>query len=116
MGTRTDVAGLAVRCRPTRHVIPTVGLLLESAEGTLGWSSDTAFEREHVDWLAEADIIVHEAGDGPWHTPVDELASLPPRIRERLRLIHLPDAFDRTRAELPCLAEGEVVEVTSNRV
>lgn len=106
-----SVAGLSIRCRFTRHPIPTIGLLVSDGRTTLGWSGDTAFEQAHVDWLSEADVIVHESNAGPAHTPIELLNALPESLRRKMRLIHLADDFDRTRTELAILREGEVIEL-----
>ncbi|MHC5004685.1 MAG: MBL fold metallo-hydrolase [Planctomycetota bacterium] len=104
------VAGLDVWCRATRHPIPTIGLRLADGDGALGWSGDTPFEPAHVEWLAAADLIVHECNRGPAHTTIDDLEALPEDVRSRLRLIHLPDDFDATRTDIPALREGQVLQ------
>jgi hypothetical protein len=105
------IAGMEVRCRRSCHSIPTAGLLLRSSSGTLGWSSDTAFEPAHIDWLGEADCIVHECGGRHMHTRWEELDALPGEVKSRIRLIHRPDTdVDRGGAMRP-LEEGEVVVI-----
>lgn len=106
-----DVAGLTVRARWTTHPIPTMGLLISENGKTLGWASDTAFERAHIDWLSGADVIVHEANTGPAHTPIEELNALPDAVRRKMRLIHLPDDFDPSRTDMAILREGDVIEL-----
>jgi ribonuclease BN (tRNA processing enzyme) len=107
----TAIAGLTVRARWTTHPIPTMGLLISENGKTLGWASDTAFERAHIDWLAGADVIVHEANTGPAHTPIEDLNALPGDLRKKMRLIHLPDDFDPSRTDVTILREGDVLEV-----
>lgn len=104
-----DVAGLRVRCRYTTHHIPTIGLLVTSGGKTLGWSSDTRPDLAHVEWLREADMIVHESSPPPAHTPVEWLNALPWEVRERMRLLHLPDGFDAAESRMPLLREGDVL-------
>lgn len=106
------IAGLHVRCRLTTHPVPTVGLLITHGARTLGWSGDTSFERDHIDWLHDADVIVHEANDGPAHTMIEALNELPDDLRARMRLIHLPDDFDRSRTDIRPLDEGEVLDLS----
>jgi ribonuclease BN (tRNA processing enzyme) len=108
-GVEAKVAGLRVRCRITQHPVPTTGFLISDGSWTLGWSADTPFEAAHVDWLGQADVIVHESGGGPVHTPIAALDALPAGIRARLRLIHLPDRFDPATTDLRPLAAGEVL-------
>lgn len=107
--TECAIAGLTVRCRFTGHPVPTIGLLV-SDDWTLGWSGDTPFEPAHVQWLAQATVIVHESNLGPAHTPIQELNALPDRIRQRIRLIHLPDDFDTAATDMRPLKEGEVLD------
>ncbi len=104
------IAGLTVRCRFTQHPVPTTGLLISDGEWTLGWSSDTPFEQAHIDWLNQADLIVHESSLGPIHTPIESLNSLPHELRAKLRLIHLPDDFDCSGTDIEILVEGDVLE------
>lgn len=109
--TEHKVAGLTVRARPTRHPIPTIGFLISDGRRTLGWSSDTPFEQAHIDFLSRADLIVHESNVGPPHTPIEDLNALPAELRAKMRLIHLPDDFDRSRTDIGMLEPGQVLEV-----
>lgn len=104
------IAGLSVRCRFTRHPVPTTGLLVSDGTWTLGWSGDTSFEPAHIDWLNQADLIVHESNRGPVHTPIEALNVLPDEVRSKMRLIHLPDDFDHSSTDIGVLAEGDVLE------
>lgn len=107
-----QVAGLTVRCRFTQHPVPTVGLLLSDGRSTFGWSADTPFEQEHVDWLAKsADLFVHECNNGAAHTPIEKLNALDEKVRRRMRLIHLPDDFDPTCTRIGILREGELLNL-----
>lgn len=109
--SEADIAGLTVRCRFTGHPVPTVGLLISDGKSTLGWSGDTPFEQAHIDWLSQADLIVHEAGRGPAHTPIDSLNSLPDELRTKMRLIHLPDEFDLSSTDIRPIRQGEVLTI-----
>src|SRR3954447_23015128 len=87
----------AIECHPTIHPIPTTAFRIAVAGRTLAFSADTAFDPGLVDWLAAADLIVHEATNdaaSEAHTPYPRLAMLPAALRARMRLIHYPDAFD----------------------
>ena len=105
------VADLTVRCRFTMHPIPTVGLLVSQDGATLAWSGDTPFEQAHVDWLSEADLIVHESNVSSAHTPIERLNALPPDIRAKMRLIHLLDDFPPQCTDMAPLREGEVLDI-----
>lgn len=109
-GMMHEVAGLHVRCRVTKHPVPTIGLVVVDDQGTLGWSGDTPFEQAHIDWLGGADVIVHESNLGPAHTPIESLNALPASLRARMRLIHLQDDFDPRSTDIGILREGAVVE------
>jgi len=105
------IAGLIVRCRFTKHPIPTVGLLLNDGASILGWSGDTPFEPAHLQWLDQARLIVHESNLGDAHTPIESLNALPEAMRAKIRLIHLPDHFDAGTTDMQPLREGEVLEL-----
>ena len=111
MHKANHVAGLEVRVRMTGHPIPTVGLLISDGQSTLGWSGDTPFERAHIDWLNQADLIVHESNLGAAHTPIEDLNGLPDEIRRKIRLIHLPDGFNPACTDMKPLVQGQVLEL-----
>jgi len=106
-----EVAGLRVECRFTGHPVPTIGLLIGDGARILGWSGDTPFEQAHIDWLARADVIVHESNRGPAHTPIERLNALDPCLRRRIRLIHLPDDFDESVTDMAVLRLGDVLRL-----
>jgi ribonuclease BN (tRNA processing enzyme) len=99
-----EVGPFTVECRRTRHHVPTYALRIRGGGRTLGLSADTTFDRGLVDWLAEADLVIHETGPGI-HASYAELSALPAPLRARMRLIHYPDAFEPDGAIEP-LAEG----------
>jgi ribonuclease BN (tRNA processing enzyme) len=105
------VAGMRVQCRFTQHPIPTTGLLLRDVNSSLGWSSDTPFDPDHIAWLNQADVIVHESNRGNSHTPIERLNALPDAVRGKMRLIHLVDDFDCKCTNIRILKQGEVVEL-----
>jgi ribonuclease BN (tRNA processing enzyme) len=104
-----DVAGLQVRHRMGRHTVPSCGFLVSDGTRTLGWSGDTTWEPGHVEWLSEADFIVHETSPPPAHTPVDYLNALPGPLRAKMALIHMPDDFDPASTGIRLLTDGELV-------
>jgi len=104
------IAGLTVECRHTIHPIPTIGLRVRDADWTLGWSGDTVFDLEHIAWLEDADIIVHEANVGPAHTHIELLNGLPESVRKKMRVTHIIDDYDPTASDIPPLQQGEVLE------
>ncbi|MGI9014737.1 MAG: MBL fold metallo-hydrolase [Phycisphaerales bacterium] len=108
-GTVARIAGVNVSCRFTRHPIPTIGLKIAAGSRVLGWSGDTAFEQEHIDWLSDADVIVHESNLGAAHTSLDALEALPEALRKRLRLIHTPDDLKPEATTLHVLTDRELL-------
>ena len=107
----TKVGGLQVRVRWTRHSVPTVGLLISDGHTTLGWSGDTEFELEHAQWLAEADLIIHECGQSAMHATWEQLSTLPEDLQRRMRLLHVPDGVNLPEGHMKRLNDGEVLEI-----
>jgi hypothetical protein len=101
-----ELGPFRIECRPTIHHVPTTALRIAAGGRTLGYSADTAFDQTLIDWLAGADLIVHETNLGV-HTPYERLASLPAELRERMRLIHYPDSFDLAASAIRPLAQGD---------
>ena len=104
-----EIQGLTVECRHTIHPVPTIGLRISDGRWTLGWSGDTVYDPEHIGWLSDADIIVHEANVGPAHTHIELLNQLPDDLRRKMRVTHIVDDFDAA-SDIPPLREGEVLE------
>ena len=90
---------------------PTTALLIEAAGRKLGYSADTAFDPALIEFLAQADLIIHETNLGPAHTPYTSLAALPAELRARMRLVHYPDTFDTATSNIVALGEGDVIRV-----
>jgi ribonuclease BN (tRNA processing enzyme) len=108
-GGTSDITGLSVRHRMGIHPVPSCGFLLSDGTRTLGWSGDTAWDPAHVEWLSQADFVVHETSGGPTHTPVERLNGLEPGLRARMALIHMPDGFDPASTPIRLLRDGERV-------
>jgi ribonuclease BN (tRNA processing enzyme) len=106
-----SVGPFAVRCRRTLHSVPTAALQVRAADRCLGYSADTAFDPTLIDWLAPADLIVHESGSGPMHTPYEELARLPAALRAKMRLVHYADGFDVGASVIEPLRQGQSLMV-----
>ncbi len=110
-GQRALVGDLEVECRPASHGIPAASWRMRRGNASLGWSGDTEFNRALIDWLAEADLVIHETSAPPTHTDLPELNSLPESIRRKMRLTHMPDDFDPNATSLVPLRQGEVLVV-----
>jgi ribonuclease BN (tRNA processing enzyme) len=102
-----QIGPFAVECRRSLHSIPTTALRVRAAGRCLGYSADTAFDPTLLDWLAAADLVVHESCIGLLHTPYEQLAGLPAGLRARIRLIHCPDDFDRAGSVIETLRQGQ---------
>lgn len=105
------IAGLTIEARHTIHPIPTIGLRISDGRSTLGWSGDTTYDPDHIEWLSSADLIVHETNLGPAHTHIELLNALPEQLRSKMRVTHLHDEFDPASSLIPILEAGEVLEL-----
>jgi ribonuclease BN (tRNA processing enzyme) len=99
-----------VECRRTIHHIPTTAMRIRAGGRCLGYSADTAFDPSLLEWLHQADLVVHETNYGV-HTPYADLAALPEDQRARMRLIHYPDDFDLAASAITPLQQGDLLEV-----
>jgi ribonuclease BN (tRNA processing enzyme) len=99
------VGGFEIACRPTRHHVFTTALRIRAGGRELGLSADTAHDPALIDWLAAADLFLHETGPGI-HTPYAALAALPPEVRARMKLIHFPDGFTPDDGAVELLEQG----------
>ncbi len=109
--TRTQIGPLVIEHRFTCHHVPTTAIrisLLNHREPLLGYSSDTAFDPDLIAWLCEAETVIHETNFGI-HTPLHALMLLPEKYRDKMHLIHYPDALDCEKSPIRCLREGAVL-------
>ncbi|MDP2877846.1 MAG: MBL fold metallo-hydrolase [Holophaga sp.] len=100
-----------VEIRRTRHHVPTCALRVRFGGRILGYSCDTAFDLDLIEWLSGADLIVHETNLGPAHTLASDLAGLPESLRKKMCLIHYPDSLDLQTVPIRALLEGDVLKV-----
>jgi ribonuclease BN (tRNA processing enzyme) len=107
--SHSRVGPFEIEARITKHHVPTSALFVRCGGSSIGISSDTAFDPSLIEWLARADVIVHETNYGPAHTAYSDLLGLDAAVKSRMRLIHYPDEFDIAKSEIPCLWEGQVV-------
>ena len=111
----TVFEGVSIECRKTIHHIPTTALRLTAGGVCLGHSADTAFDEGLIEWLSAADVIVHETNYGV-HTPYEKLAALPAALQRRMRLTHYPDTLEASESVIELLRQGELYEVSANKV
>lgn len=109
-GMATAIGPFSVECRRTIHHIPTTALRVRAGGRSIGISADTAFDPSLIEWLAAADLVVHETNLGV-HTPYEKLAALPEELRRRMRLVHYQDSFDLTASVIEPLRQGSPVRV-----
>jgi len=107
---RNRVGDMELEWRPTIHHIPTSALRLSSNGKTFGYSADTAFDPSLIEWLSASDAFFHETNLGV-HTPLASLVDLPDAVRGKMRLIHYPDFHDVERSPIPCVHEGDRLDV-----
>lgn len=107
----TKIGPFTVRARITKHHVPTSALVIEHDGRSIGISSDTAFDRDLVAFLASADLVVHETNYGPAHTAYADLLTLDEDVKAKMRLIHYADDFDVDKSAIEVLREGQVIEL-----
>ena len=104
----------SIECRRTIHSVPTFAFRITAGNRVLGYGADTAYDPALIEWLADADLIVHEATTLTHtgvHTPYEKLARLPQALRSRMRLTHYPDDFPIDSSVIEPLRQGRIYEV-----
>lgn len=107
VGRPVDIKGATFLFRFTLHSIPTIAFQAHFKGRSFNYSSDTlndpraveamfrggSMERErrdelvHFDW--GHDIVFHESGVPPLHTPLEILQALPDEVKRRLYVLHI---------------------------
>jgi ribonuclease BN (tRNA processing enzyme) len=105
------VGPFQVSCRHNVHSVPTIALKITAGGRTLGYSADTQFDPTLLDWLADADLVIHEANSGFMHTSVSDLMTARPEILAKMRLIHCADAYDAAASPLPMMRQGTLIQI-----
>lgn len=105
----TQVGPFRITTRLTKHHVPTSALFVECEGASIGISSDTAFDPSLIEFLARADLIIHETNYGPAHTAYADLLTCDPAVKKKMRVIHYPDEFVAT--EIAPVSEGEVIHL-----
>jgi len=114
IGQPCAIGGISFEFRLTGHSIPTVGFLASHGGASFGYSGDATYDPELIAFLESADLIFHEGGDGPAHTPFEALAALPSEFRRRLKVVHLPDeALAQPPFGLVAARVGQIYEVVA---
>lgn len=107
IGSAVNIAGARFVFRYNFHPIPTLGFDVFYQDRSIAYSGDHLNDRDHLSRLHEdglfskrrlevlldfhwdADLVLHEAGVPPIHTPVEMLAGLDDEIKSRLYLNHI---------------------------
>ncbi|MCO4745039.1 MAG: ribonuclease Z [Proteobacteria bacterium] len=105
-----QIGPFSVEIRRTIHHIPTFALRISAGGCSIGISADTSYDEGLLDWLFEADRVVHETNYGI-HTPYQALADLPDERRDRMWLVHYPDDFDLDASVIEPLIQGRLYDV-----
>jgi ribonuclease Z len=89
-----EISELKITSSPVRHLIPTIGLRIESKVGTrkIAYSCDTEPCPSVVRLAKEVDILIHEAtGFGAGHSSASQAGAIASEAKvKRLLLIHYP--------------------------
>jgi ribonuclease BN (tRNA processing enzyme) len=109
-GKTHTIRGMKIAIRHTNHFIPCFGFKISYKGRSLGYSSDTSFDREHIQFLSDCDLFLHETNKGG-HTPYEKLLDLPREIKQKMMLVHIPDTFDIGKSEIPVAQEGRLYNV-----
>lgn len=106
-GEPINIHGAMFEFNYSFHSIPTIFFQVSHAGKTFIYSSDTRNDPDHIrtmhekgimsktrrDFLLEfpwdRDVIFHEAGVPPIHTPMKVLTALPASVREKIYLVHV---------------------------
>lgn len=99
-----------IESRVTVHHITTTALRIRAGGRSVGYSADTAYDPGLIEWLSEADLVIHETNFGA-HTPYEKLAALPEDLRARMRLVHYSDLFDTESSVIEPLRQGRAYTV-----
>lgn len=109
--TNLGLPELSIQTFPTVHSMIGQALKFSWRGKTFGYSADTEFSPELIGFLADSDLIVHEAGEAENHTFLHELLTLPPEFRAKLYITHIPDDLNVENSPIPALKEGALYPV-----
>eukprot|EP00736_Rhodelphis_marinus_P012747 Rmarinus@m.8093 len=106
------------------HTIPCLGFSAHFGGKSFAFSGDTCLDEDiihamhsaHVindirkkqllDFPWHCDVVLHEAGVPPIHTPIRTLEALPAHIKSRLYLVHASESIIQHRKNLKIAREG----------
>lgn len=107
IGEPTSIGGAELMFFYTLHSIPALGFEVYYGGRSLAMSGDSLYDPDRIRAICEAgviteerrdaligfpwhhNVVLHEAGVPPLHTPVAALAALPKEVKDRLFLVHI---------------------------
>lgn len=109
MGFRVFLDAKSIVYSADTHTDP---LLVERmfAEGVVGAQRRATL----LDFPWDADLILHEAGVPPIHTPISVLQALPPDVRSRLFLVHVAEKNVPPGCDLRLGRRGDTLSMACN--
>lgn len=102
-----NIGPFKVEIMPTYHYVPGSALLIKG-ENIVGFSGDTGFKPNLIEWLCQADLIFHEVGPPPAHTPYDLLLYKLKEMnaKHKTRLVHYSDSFLTKKSNISVAFSG----------
>jgi ribonuclease BN (tRNA processing enzyme) len=105
IGNPHDFGSFELSYAYTRHVPRTLMYMFDFGGFKLGYSPDAAFDQANLDWLDQADMILHDCWFGEVkvlggdirniHTPIEDLLTMPESFQQKTFLVHYADtAYD----------------------
>ncbi len=110
VGQAINIAGADFTFKYMLHPIPTLGFAMNYQGRSLAYSCDTLYDPEAIvnltkegvlseqraadlmDFPWHSDLVIHEAGIPPIHTPMSVLAALPEEVKKHLYLTHVSES------------------------
>lgn len=109
-GKTTPLHNVQITTRRTKHYLPCFGFKIAYQGKSIGYSSDTSFDPEHIKFLSDADFILHETNYGG-HTPYADLVALPKSVTAKMKLIHISDDFAIDRSRISVARQGDLYTI-----
>ncbi len=110
VGQSVNIAGANFTFKYMLHPIPTLGFAMHYQGRSIAYSCDTLYDPEAIEKLTQegvlsperaadlmdfpwnSDLVIHEAGIPPIHTPMGVLAALPDEVKANLYLTHVSES------------------------
>lgn len=108
IGDVIQIGPFSVEAYLTLHHLRATALKISVGGKSFGYSCDTRFDPQLIEFLSSADLIFHETNVGPGHSNYDLLKSLPAETHEKIRLVHYQDDFVEEPSQIRCARQGEI--------